>query len=695
MDAGHLRIGIDIGGTFTDFAIYEAALGSLRTFKRLSTPHDPAEAVLEGLAELLGAPAREVSITHGSTVATNALLERKGASTAFVATRGFKDILEIGRQNRPSLYDLFADPPRPLIPKELRFEIDERVDSAGRVLIPLDSGQLDALVSGLEAARARSVAVCLLFSFLHPEHERLVAERLRRAGFFVSASAEILPEFREYERASTTAVNAYVSPVLDGYLARLEEARPAGDLPVRWRMMQSNGGSISLEEARQAGVRCILSGPAGGLVGARYVAERALANDSLDLPPSGEAGSPPGALGQPRRLQVITFDMGGTSTDVSLIDGGPVVTAEAAVGGFPIRIPILDIHTIGAGGGSIAGVDPGGALRVGPQSAGAFPGPACYGRAGPAESLPTVTDANLVLGRISAEHFLGGRMRLDADLAHAALARLGEAMGLEARQAALGVVEVANAHMERALRLISVERGHDPRDFTLLSFGGAGGLHAADLARRLGIPRLIVPPLASTLSAFGMLVAEVVKDYTQTVMLPGDASSARLEAALEPIVRRGVAEVLAEGLPPQAIAVERMLDVRYHGQSYELTVPFSERLIPDFHAAHRRMYGYERPQAPLEIVNLRVRVTGHRAPPPLEALPFAGPDPRPAQLDIRPVVFPAGTQPTPFFRGENLQPGNRLEGPAVVVRDDTTILIGPTDLAAVDGYGNLILAVGG
>ncbi len=728
MENEPLRIGIDIGGTFTDFVVFSPASGQLETFKLLSTPHDPAEAVLKGLEQirkesnqlsvisdqsLITDDCSLITVIHGSTVATNALLERKGARTALITTRGFRDVLQIGRQNRPALYDLFADPPPPLIPEELRFEVDERVDHTGEVLQALDPEQVDHLVEKLKTQNVQSVAVCLLFSFLRPEHEQIIAKKLRAAGFLVSSSSEIIPEYREYERTSTTAVNAYVSPVLDKYLSHLENdlthspTLPHSDPPlsphfevhlclrhwrrqkwgdergVRLRVMQSNGGNISPGEARRQAVRCILSGPAGGVVGCQYVAKTALTPHPSPIP--GEWGR-----GVGEGVRVITFDMGGTSTDVSLIDGAPQITTEAAVSGCPIRIPTLDIHTIGAGGGSIAQVDAGGALRVGPESAGADPGPACYGKG----DLPTVTDASLVLCRLSAEHFLGGQMPLDKERAQAALTRLGQALGLDAMRAALGVVQVANAHMERALRVISVERGHDPRRFVLLSFGGAGGLHAADLARGLGIPRVFIPPLASTLSAFGMLAADVIKDYTQTVMLPGDTPIAELAARLEPFAERGRREVEEEGVTADRIRVERFLDMRYQGQSYELIVPFSEQVVATFHEIHQKTYGYAQPEAPIEIVNLRLRAVGETTPPPLTPQPPGEADPTVALLDRREVVFSRGRLVTPFYRAESLRPGNRLAGPAVVVRADTTILLGPADQAEMDAFGNLIIEVG-
>ena len=681
-----IRIGIDIGGTFTDFVVIDSQTGSINTFKLLSTPWNPAEVVIRGIKKIseryhslsnAQQPAT-FTIVHGSTVATNAILERKGARTALIATHGFRDVLQIGRQNRPSLYDFFANPPPALVPEDLRFEIEERVDNLGNVLTPLDSVAIDSLITTLASQEVTSVAVCLLFSFLHPQHERVIGNKLSEAGFSVSLSSEILPEFREYERTSTTAVNAYVSPVLENYLGYLEEGLPKllGS-EGRLRVMQSNGGHISLEDARRNGVRCILSGPAGGVIGALAVAKLA----HID--------------------KIITFDMGGTSTDVALVDGLPRVTTESVVGGCPIGIPVLDIHTIGAGGGSIADVDLGGVLRVGPGSAGADPGPACYGRGDPLTSPATVTDANVVLGRLAAEYFMGGEMPLDPERAQTALRRIGKDLGTDLLHAAYGVIEVVNAHMERALRVISVERGYDPADFTLVSFGGAGGLHAVDLARRLGIPRLLISPLASTLSAFGMLSAHMVKDYSQTIMLPGDSPSAQVKKTLEPLVERGCQELHENGFRTEDILVERMLDIRYAGQSYELTVPWSEDggdIATLFHATHQRAYGYSSLGAVLEIVNARVRVTGKVIPPELFPQPMSNRDPSLAFMGRRSVVFwmadgILSAVDVPLYRFERLQPGNCLEGPAVVVRSDTTVLLGEGDQAEVDRYQNLIVKV--
>jgi N-methylhydantoinase A len=676
-----LRIGIDIGGTFTDFVVFDAARSQIDTFKILSTPCNPAQAVLQGLARIHPDKA-PVHIIHGSTVATNALLERKGSLTALVTTQGFADVLQIGRQNRPVLYDLFADPPEPLVPSHLRLEVQERVTSEGEALIPLQESQIAALEPVLEANQVESVAVCTLFSFLRPEHEAAIARRLRQAGYFVSVSSEISPEYREYERMSTTVINAYVSPVLDRYLSRLQSSIFRPDEPVSLNVMQSNGGSISIAEARKFGVRCILSGPAGGIIGSQQV----------------------GASAHVQPLRLITFDMGGTSTDVSLIDAAPHTTSEASIAGLPIRIPLLDIHTIGAGGGSIASVDLGGALRVGPQSAGADPGPACYGRfnpeSHPERCFPTVTDANLHLGRLDPQAFLGGQMPLHPEYARSVLQRLGQQLGLASTAVAQGILAIANAHMERALRVISVARGYDPRDFTLLSFGGAGGLHASELARRLGIPRVLIPPYASTLSALGMLAADTIKDYSQTVMVTAAASPAQIEALLAPMLAQGEADLLQEGFTREEIRLEASLDMRYRGQSFELNLPYQTGIdfLAAFHAAHHKAYGTHRPQAApeqVEIVNGRVRAVGVIAAPVLPVYPDQGADARQAFLRTAPVYL-AESEPaaTPFYAGELLQPGNRISGPAVIVRADTTILLWPKDQVEVDSHLNLVLHPG-
>ncbi|KAA3647926.1 MAG: hydantoinase/oxoprolinase family protein [Chloroflexi bacterium] len=655
-----MRIGIDIGGTFTDFVVHNPETGSITTFKAPSTPSDPAKAMLEGLERVDGTAHRQ--LIHGSTVATNALLERKGTKTALITTKGFRDVLQIGRQNRPSLYDFFEDPSEPLIPKELRLEVNERVNADGEIQQALDIKELDEVAQLLDAEDVNSIAVSLLFSFLYPGHEQAIADFLREKGFFVSASNEILPQFREYERTSTTAVNAYVSPVMDKYIGKLQKELPHDDLSI----MQSNGGSISPLEARKNAVRCIVSGPAGGVVGAQSVGLQA----GFD--------------------RLITFDMGGTSTDVGLVDKQFQLTNEAEVGGLPIHIPIIDIHTVGSGGGSIARVDAGGALQVGPESAGADPGPACYGKG----RLPTVTDANLVLGRLLPGNFLGGEMKLDKQRAIDAINSTAQALGLDPYQTALGVIEIANAHMARALRVISVERGYDPENFTLVSFGGAGGLHASALARNLGIPQVLVPPQAATLSALGMLMADVIKDYTKTVMLPGNTSIREIEALLQPLVETGQNNLSDQGIEnANDMIIERYLDMRYEGQSFELRIPFGDDFIKDFHNAHKDSYGYANHEAEIEIVNLYVRAIGKVKQPELPRSTEKSPDSNSAILQEQDIIFADGTKRVPIYDAQLLKAGNQLTGPALVVRPDTTILLEDQDQASIDPFGNLIIKV--
>ena len=664
-----LRIGIDIGGTFTDFVIYDEADERFNTFKLPSDPSNPAKTVLDGLKLITSQDPRQV--IHGSTVATNALLERKGAKTALITTRGFKDVLQIGRQNRPSLYDWNIPPVPPLVSSPLRFEVEERVDHLGNVLIPLEPTEIMEIVEQLTESGIESVAVCLLFSFLHPQHEQLIAVELRKCGFAVSASSEILPEYREFERLSTTVINAYVSPKLDRYLSNLSNSLK----DIKIQVMQSNGGMISLPEARQNGARCVLSGPAGGISGAMNIA--------------GEISSMNPSNVEQSALKLITFDMGGTSTDVSLINGQPSLTTEANIGGYPIHLPLLDIHTIGAGGGSIAYLDPGGSLRVGPQSAGAVPGPACYG----VGDEPTVTDANLVLGRLLPEYFLGGKMPIDVKRAKKALENLAASMHMTALQAAKGVIDVVNAQMERALRVISIERGHDPRDFYLFSFGGAGGLHAVELARQMDIPRVVISRFASTLSAYGMLASDVIKDYVQTVMLPGTIDFKVLDEMFLPMIKKGKTDLENELIPPEKIEIAPSLDVRYAGQSYELNVPYSDDFFLDFKHAHDVAYGYSYAGKEIEIVNLRIRAIGKTPRIHLTEQKVSEKHIKPATTDNRKIELASGSETVPVYLYDNLFAGALLTGPALIASPDTTIFIDKADRLRVDKYNNLLIDV--
>jgi N-methylhydantoinase A len=552
-----MRIGIDSGGTFTDFVVLHDT-GRLESFKLRSDPQAPAAVILEGIRRVT---ARRADVVHGSTVATNALLERKGATVAFVTTLGFEDLISIGRQNRPELYNLTPAPSRPLVAPEMCFGAEERILFDGTVETPLKIADLRDRVA---SSGAESVAICLLHSYQNDTHERqLLAalQTLRNAGLgYVCASCDISPEFREYERASTTVINAYVGPLMDRYLGALER-----DCPYPVAIMQSNGGLLTGAEARRNAVRTILSGPAGGIVAAVEIASLAGFKKAL------------------------TFDMGGTSTDVALAAKQPRLTTEARVDTFPVRVPMLDIHTVGAGGGSIARVDAGGSLRVGPESAGAVPGPACYG----VGEAATVTDAHVVLGRIAADQLAGGALRIDPARAHAAVERVGKQLGLNVVDAAAAIVRVANSNMERAIRAVSVERGEDPREFPLVAFGGCGGLHACEMASELGIKTVLVPSMAGALSALGMLLADRVRDYSI-----GALGASDFEVRFRKIEQQARADV-------RGARLERFADVRYAGQSYELTIPWGG----DFHKEHHRVYGYSDPKRATQTVTLRVRAT--------------------------------------------------------------------------------------
>jgi N-methylhydantoinase A len=684
-----IRIGIDTGGTFTDFV---ATRGSrVTSFKLVSTPHNPADAILSGIARIFADSDVELSdIVHGTTVATNALLERKGGRTALITTAGFEDVIEIGRQNRPEIYNLMVTRPAPLAPREMRFGITERVGPDGSVITKLDRREVAATIKQIAKFKpnVESVAVCFLFSFANPAHEKEVGRALASLGAPVSLSHQILPEFREYERTSTVVINAYLVPLMSRYLSSLAEGLESvvrsrlsvvGFKTTRYgprttgyglRVMQSNGGSVSAATAAAEPVRAILSGPAGGVVGALRVCSVAGVRD------------------------IITFDMGGTSTDVSLCRGEARTTNEALVAGLPVAVPVIDIHTVGAGGGSISRVDAAGALRVGPESAGADPGPACYGRG---EEV-TVTDANLVLGRFGGSDLLGGEMKLDLDRARFFLSKLAAQMSrfstkpATPERAALGVVRVGNANMERALRVVSVERGQDPRLFSLVSFGGAGGLHVCELAEALRIPRVVVPQSPGTLSALGVLLGDVVKDYSRTVMVnTAGLDFAAVKTAYASLERQALRDLKTEGFTAERAKLIRLAAVRYVGQSFEIEVPCTKRLEASFHAAHRERYGYADRSRPTEIVSLRLRGIGvtdklklkraasfktHTAEPALSAKVFF--DERPSRV--------------PVYRREQLHPGASFNGPAVISEYSSTTLIPSGWRVEIDLWRNLVIA---
>jgi N-methylhydantoinase B/oxoprolinase/acetone carboxylase alpha subunit/N-methylhydantoinase A/oxoprolinase/acetone carboxylase beta subunit len=671
--------GVDIGGTFTDVVFYRSApeggAGELRVQKVPGMPADPAQALLRGIADLDGS--LDATIIHGSTVATNALLERRGACAALVTTEGFADVLEIGRQDRPALYDLMQQRPPVLIPRARRLELSERLAYTGEILRSPTPEDYERLLQQLAACQPESVAIALLHAYRNPVHERELAERLRAAlpQVYLSLASDLLPQFREYERSSTVAVNAYVQPLMARYLANLQ-AHIRGPL----RVMQSSGGSISAETAAREPVRTVLSGPAGGVIGAFHVAQLA-----------GFA-------------QIITLDMGGTSTDVALCPGGIVETSEAVVAGCPLAVPTVAIHTVGAGGGSLVRLDAGNALTVGPESAGADPGPACYGRG---DAL-TVTDANVVLGRIDPASFLGGAFRLYPERSNERMEELALRMGVSVAEAALGIIRVANASMERAIRTVSLEKGYDPRLFTLLAFGGAGPLHACELAETLRIPRVFIPRYPGVLSALGLLLAPIVKDYVQGVMLdilgPDTEGTAALPslltdhfAALEQQARIQMQREIAALSPGEVVPVlQRSYDLCYIGQAYELTVSeaASGRLddtLTRFHELHEQRFGHSHPQQPVRIVAIRLKAVLHPPAPVLPSWPYAGEDASQALLGERTMVFARGKLGARVYERERLRPGNRVCGPALLVQMDSTILLPPGWEGRVDARGNLLV----
>jgi N-methylhydantoinase A/oxoprolinase/acetone carboxylase beta subunit len=591
-------------------------------------------------------------------VATNAVLERKGARVALIATAGFEDVIRIGRQTRPELYNIFVPLPRPLVDPDLTVGIRERLDYTGAVLEAVEPGAIYTLSQVLRARGAEVIAVCLLHSYVNAAHERLVADRLRADGWAVCTSSEVLPEYREYERWSTTVVNAYVTPLIDRYLGRLEQGLGGRRLSI----MQSNGGSISAGLARAQAVRTVLSGPAAGVVGARTVAS---------------------AAGFPR---IIAFDMGGTSTDVSLVDDAIPTSTESRVGDFPVRLPVIDIHTVGAGGGSIAHMDTGGALRVGPQSAGASPGPVCYG----AGTQLTVTDANLLLGRLDPAFFLGGRMALDRPRTEQAAAGLARALKLSVPELAEGIVRVANANMERAIRVVSVERGHDPRAFTLVAFGGAGGMHACDLAQALEIGTVLVPRQAGVLSALGMLAADVTRDYSATVLkAAADLTIEDLRRVVAPLVDHALADLEGEGFARGEVRLDQQLDVRYVGQSYEITLPLTVGYRGEFDRRHGKLYGYANPGRAVEVVAARVRATGITDKP---ELPFTRPrrGVRARAHAVSTGRFDGRDRQVAYFRWPDLAPGTAGRGPCVITGPEATAVIPPGWRFTIDGFGNVV-----
>jgi N-methylhydantoinase A len=680
------RIGVDIGGTFTDVALVEEESGRIEVLKVPTTPRDFGEGVLEGLRSSLARarvdPAAVGLLSHATTVVTNALLEKKGAKAGFVTTRGFRDILELRRSSRPDLYDLLQDAPAVLVPRRWRFEVGERVGAAGEIVVPLDEADIDRVIAAIREAGLDTVAVSLLFSFLNDVHERRLGERLRAGlpGVNIYLSCEVLPEIREFERASTTAVCAYVGPLLGGYLDRLQRAVSELGLP-KLHVMGSSGGMFDIAAALSMPAMAIESGPAAGVVAA------ALAGKALGA------------------ANLISFDMGGTTAKASLITQGEIaVTAEYEVGGgghlkrathgtgHPIRVPVIDLAEVSAGGGSIAWVDPGGALKIGPQSAGADPGPAAYKKGG---VEPTVSDADLVLGYLDAHALLGGALAVDRAAAETAIARfLAGPLGLDTVEAAAKIVEIVDNNMAEALRIVSVERGHDPREFSLFAFGGAGPVHAAALADLLQIPEVIVPPAPGAFSALGLVAGDLQRDYSKTLYAALDEiDPARLAGAFAALETSAREILQGAEIPPARRLFERAADLRYSRQAYELTVPFPKGTVDRtavgalarlFHERHRRTYGHANESERVQLVNIRLRAIGRL---PRVAL-HRPPDPASARERRRDAWFPEqGFVPTPVLWREGLSAGSRVEGPAILESADSTIVIPPSWIAAVDAAG--------
>ncbi len=648
----NMYLGVDTGGTFTDFVLFDGE--RLRIHKVLSTPQAPELAILTGLREL-GLTDAGLRLVHGSTVATNAALEGKGVRTVFITNRGLKDLLSIGRQARRALYELQPAPQAPPVAPELCLESGGRLAADATLLEPLTDDDLQHLRAELERLAPQAVAINLLYAFLDDAHERAIAA-IVPPGIFISRSSQVLPEYKEYERGIATWLNAWVGPIVQGYLQRLDTALPAANIAV----MQSSGDTLAAASAGEQAVRMLLSGPAGGLAGARYLGERA------------------------GHTHLLTFDMGGTSTDVALIDGEIRLTGEGTIGPYPVAVPMVDMHTIGAGGGSIAHLDAGGLLQVGPESAGAAPGPACYGHGG---ILPTVTDANLVLGRLRPDAFLGGSLSLDADAARAAVAAIGQALHLSTEEAALGIVRVANEHMAHALRVISVQRGIDPRGYTLLSFGGAGGLHVCALAEALGMRAALVPIHAGVLSALGMLAAPRGRRLSRTVNMTLDqVDLTALDQVHAELAAQGRAALRAEGLADSAIQVEYAVDARYHGQSYSLTVPWQDATstAAAFHHAHQTRYGH-RLALPVELVNARVALRG--AMPALQLSPHT---PRSLAAPAHCMLYGVSAA-APIHHREQLKHGAEIAGPALIIDAVSTTYVAANWHGTLDELGNILL----
>jgi N-methylhydantoinase A len=682
-----LRIGVDTGGTFTDVCLFEEESGRVAVTKLSSTPDDPSRSILNGIANILkqesGQPSDINYFAHGTTVATNALLQHTGARTGLITTEGFRDLLELGRQRRPDLYDLQVDKPVPLVTRDLRLEVDERITHECRIEYPLDPEAVRQASQKLKAEGIKSVAICFLYSYLNPSHEKLAQEILRNEmpEVPISTSHEVLPQFREFERLSAAVINAYLGPVIEEYIRKLEIQLKQLGIEGGAYITQSNGGVISLEKARHHSVRTVLSGPSAGVVGATYVGRLA------------------------GFTNLITFDMGGTSTDVSLVERGHVkVTGEMEIEGYPIRVPALEVNTVGAGGGSVAWIDRGGHLKVGPQSMGAVPGPACYGLG---NEEPTVTDANVMLRNLHPEFLLGGRMRINADAASRAIERTAERLGMNPMEVAQGIISLVTSNMARAIRVVSVRKGYDPRDFTLLAFGGAGPLHAARLARELSIPRVLVPETPGILCALGLLVTDIRSDYTLTRILEANQEAIpEMKTIFNKLESEARLWLEQEGVAEQDRLYRYSVEMRYRGQNYELKVPLESgeltggdiaHLVQRFHLLHEQNYGYLASEEPVQLVTFCIEALGTVPKVALKAYPKDRTDSRHALKESRPVYLEETGESAdcPVYQRDLLRHGNIVMGPAIVEQMDSTTLILPGQEASVDPYHNIVIDVFG
>lgn len=679
------RIGIDVGGTFTDVTLLNAETGKYYNYKLSSTPHDQSVAIADGAREtmeLYHVKPEEINyFGHGTTVATNMIIERKGAKTAMITTKGFADILEIARQVRPSLYNIQADKPEALIRRSLRREVDERICSDGSIYRTLDREEVCTVLRSLKEQGVESLAVCFLFSYLNNTHEKMVEECIREVWpeVYYSISSTILPEFREFERLSTTVINSYLGPKMKQYIDNLRQRVKEEGITVEPYITQSNGGVMSIGSTIRTPVQTALSGPSAGVVGAIYICEAA------------------------GYRNLITYDMGGTSTDVSLVlDGMPEYTTKRKVCGLPSGIPMIDVHAVGAGGGSIAHIDVGGALKVEPESAGASPGPACYALGG---TEPVVTDANLVLGRINPGYVLGGRMKLHREKAMEAVNRaIAGPMGLSCEEAALGIVSVVNSNMARAIRVITVERGYNPSDFTLVAYGGAGPLHAVHLAQEMSIHKVIIPPSPGTLCALGLLTADIRKGHVRTAIGPYSESSAQaVNAIFAPLMAEGDLWLKSEKVPPENRRFHNVVEMRYIGQNYELQVEVPSTGLTDqdfieikqkFFAEHEKNYGYYNPNAPMQFVNFRSEAVGVVSKPKLSPIGRVTTDLETCMLSHREVYFEGrGWMLCPVYDRSKLGEISRVDGPCIVEQMDSTSVIPPDTYFEVDCYGNIIITV--